>query len=383
MKSGINPIVPVFLALVISAGLSVYGQQADLPGPSLHAKQEAIVPISAYAAKGDQVHLKIALEKGLEAGLTIQEIKEVLVQLYAYAGFPRSLNAINTFQNVVNERKQKGITDAEGSKPAKINFGDQKYLFGKEVQAKLTGMSANSTQGFVPVIDTFLKEHLFADIFGRDNLDYRSREIATISILASLGGADAQLRGHLGVGRNVGLTERQLRGIAAKLSAEIDRDAGNAATRILDTMFGAEITSATTAPAREAMSEPTFSKGNKVSNGNFSGDVWVSMLAGVDTAFSTSVGNVTFAPKARSNWHMHPSGQILLVTDGLGYYQEKGRPIRLIRKGDVIKCAPNTAHWHGASRDSSMSHIALGPDNGKGVVVWLEKVTDDEYNKFD
>lgn len=382
MKSGISIIVPAFLALVISAGLAAHGQQVELPGSSLHAKQEAIVPISAYAAKGDQVNLKTALGKGLEAGLTIHEIKEVLVQLYAYAGFPRSLNAISTFQRVVNERKQKGTTDVEGSKPAKINFGDQKYQFGKEVQAKLTGMSANSTQSFVPVIDTFLKEHLFADIFGRDNLDYQSREIATISILAALGGAEGQLRGHLGVGRNVGLTERQLRGIAAKLSAEIDRDAGNAATRILDTMFGTAIASATTAPARGTISEPTFSKGNKVSGGNFSGDVWVSMLTSVDTAFSTSVGNVTFAPKARSNWHLHPSGQILLVTDGLGYYQEKGQPIRLIRKGDVIKCPSNLAHWHGASHDSSMSHIALGPNNGKGIVVWLERVTDDEYNKF-
>jgi quercetin dioxygenase-like cupin family protein len=71
-----------------------------------------------------------------------------------------------------------------------------------------------------------------------------------------------------------------------------------------------------------------------------------------------------------------------MVTDGTGYYQEKGQPIRLIRKGDVIKCTPNVAHWHGASRDSSMSHIALGPNNGKGLVIWLEKVTDEEYNKL-
>lgn len=130
------------------------------------------------------------------------------------------------------------------------------------------------------------------------------------------------------------------------------------------------------------MKEPTFTKGNKVSNGNFTGDVWVSMLTSVDTANSTSVGNVTFAPKARSNWHRHPSGQILLITDGLGYYQEKGQPIRLIRKGDVIKCPPNIAHWHGASRDSSMSHVALGPDNGKGPVEWLGGVTGDEYNQL-
>lgn len=381
-KSNIIIVIPAILVLVVSLILPVYGQQVDLSEPSLNAKQETIVPISAYAAKGDQVNLKAALHKGLDAGLTINEIKEILVQLYAYAGFPRSLNAINTFQHVVNERKQKGTVDAEGSKPAKINFGDQKYVFGKGGQAKLTGMSANSTQDFVPVIDTFLKEHLFADIFGRNNLDYQSREIATISILASIGGVEGQLRGHLNVGRNVGLTERQLRRIAARLSAEIDQNAGDAATKILDTMFGIGLASATPPPVQETISEPTFSKGNKVSGGNFSGEVWVSMLANIDTANSTSVGNVTFAPKARSSWHLHPSGQVLLVTDGFGYYQERGQPIRLIRKGDVIKCTPNVAHWHGASRESSMSHIALGPDNGKGIVVWMESVTDEEYNKL-
>ncbi|MFA6083973.1 carboxymuconolactone decarboxylase family protein [Mucilaginibacter sp.] len=382
MSSTSKLIVSVCLALAVNLGSTARGQQQNTSEPALTSRQEAIVPISAYAAKGDQVNLKVALAKGLEAGLTVNEIKEILVQLYAYAGFPRSLNAISTFQTVVNDRKQIGKINIEGKKPAKINFNGNKYQFGKEVQAKLTGRSANSTQAFVPVIDTFLKEHLFADIFGRNNLDYQSREIATISILATIGNADAQLGSHLSVGRNTGLTEGQLRGIAAQLSTAISPDAGNSATRFIDAMYGAKGNVLTSASAQVKVSEPTFSKGNKVSNGNFTGDVWVSMLTSVDTANSTSVGNVTFAPKARSNWHLHPSGQILLITDGVGYYQEKGQPIRLIRKGDVIKCAANVAHWHGASRDSSMSHIALGPNNGKGVVVWMERVTDEEYAKF-
>lgn len=350
MKNSLKFTVAVGLLIAVSISSTVVnGQQKNSDEALLTSKQEAIVPIAAYAAKGDQINLKIALAKGLETGLTVNEIKEILVQLYAYAGFPRSLNAISTFYNLVNERQQKGIADAEGKKPAKIDFGGQKYQFGKDVQAKLTGRPANSTQTFVPVIDTLLKEHLFADIFGRDNLDYQSREIATISILSSIGGAESQLRSHLNVGRNVGLSEKQLRYITGKL----------------------------------LIYEPTFSKGNKVQGGNFTGDVWVNMLASVDSAINTSVGNVTFAPKARSNWHLHPSGQTLLITDGVGYYQEKGQPVRVIRKGDVIKCTANVAHWHGASSDSSMSHIALGPNNGKGAVKWMEKVTDDEYNKMD
>lgn len=370
----------IYLCLLLAMSLSVYGQQKNTGELSLSARQIAIVPIAAFAAKGDQDNLKNALDQGLEAGLTVNEIKEILVQLYAYAGFPRSLNAIATFQTIINTRKNKNIPAIEGRKPGKINFNSNKYQFGKDVQAKLTGRSANSTQDFVPVIDTFLKEHLFADIFGRDNLDFQSREIATISILASIGNAENQLRSHLGVGRKTGLTELQLRGIANKLSTSIGPDIGNSVAKLIDAMFDLEDTNTNLVVQQALAAEPTFSKGNEISGGNFTGNVWVEILANVNvTSSSVSVGNVTFAPKSRTKWHRHPLGQILLVTDGLGYYQEKGQAVRLIRKGDVINCPPNVTHWHGASPGSSMTHVTLGIDNGKGRVEWLESVTDQEY----
>jgi quercetin dioxygenase-like cupin family protein len=92
------------------------------------------------------------------------------------------------------------------------------------------------------------------------------------------------------------------------------------------------------------------------------------------------VGNVTFTPGARSNWHYHPAGQILLITGGTGYYQEKGSPKKIIRKGDVINCPPNVPHWHGASAREEMIQIAI-TNTQNGTVVWLQPVTDEEYNK--
>lgn len=383
MKNIIRKLNCCLLIGLLSGNLTAYGQRNNSREMPLTTKQESIVPVAAFTAKGDQAALKIALNNGLDAGLTINDIKEILIQAYAYTGFPRSLNAINTFEAVARERKAKGIIDAEGQKPAKMNVGDSKYQYGKDVQAKLTGRSANSTQAFVPQIDTFLKEHLFADIFGRDNLDFQSREIATITFIATIGGAEGQLRGHLGNGRHVGLTERQLRGIAEKLTAVAGPDAGSSATKIINSMFNTTPSAGTPTSPEANIIEPTFLKGDKVSGGNFSGDAWVSRLTNVDAASnSTSVGNVTFAPKSRTKWHLHPSGQVLLVTDGVGYYQEKGKAIRLIRKGDVVNCPPNVAHWHGASPYSSMTHITLGFDNGKGRVEWLESVTDEEYNKL-
>ncbi len=123
-----------------------------------------------------------------------------------------------------------------------------------------------------------------------------------------------------------------------------------------------------------------FPKGNKIANNNFTGTAWLQMLSETDTAFNTQIGSVTFEPGARTNWHYHPGGQILLVTGGKGLYQEEGQQVQVIQKGDVIKCPPNTKHWHGATFADVMVHIAIGTNTGKGSVVWLEKVNDDEYN---
>jgi quercetin dioxygenase-like cupin family protein len=123
-----------------------------------------------------------------------------------------------------------------------------------------------------------------------------------------------------------------------------------------------------------------FPIGDKITNNNFTGTVYLQMLIAADSVNPTAIGNVTFEPGARTKWHYHPAGQILMVTDGVGYYQEKGQFKKILRKGDVIKCPPNVPHWHGASRDSYFVQVAV-TTNDKGNAVWLEEVNDIEYNK--
>jgi quercetin dioxygenase-like cupin family protein/alkylhydroperoxidase/carboxymuconolactone decarboxylase family protein YurZ len=357
---------------------------------TLDSKQQSIIPISAFTANGNQEKLKQSLNDGLSAGLSINEIKEILVQLYAYAGFPRSLNAISTLETVVNDRKKQGIKDDEGKTPDKVTFKNSRFEFGKDVQTRLTGStSTGSAQKFVPVIDTFLKEHLFADIFSRNNLDYQSREIATISALASLGGTEAQLLSHLRVGKNIGLTEEQLRSLAFILSTKVGRQEGSLATKNIDKVFDSQGKNSTPTITQNKVEQTVtpmndnnqmFLLGNKITNDNFSGTAWLNMLVENDSIYYTSIGNVTFEPGARTKWHYHPGGQILLVTRGKGFYQEKGKPIQIIQEGDVIKCPPNVIHWHGATPMDSLTHIAISPNTHRGNVVWLEKVTDEEYN---
>ena len=125
-----------------------------------------------------------------------------------------------------------------------------------------------------------------------------------------------------------------------------------------------------------------FPKGERAPADYFTGIVWVKMLVPNDPILNCQIANVVFEQGARNNWHTHPGGQILIVTDGVGYYQEKGKPIQLIQKGDVVNIPPDIEHWHGASYDSGFTHIAVNPNTQKGIVVWLERVTDEEYNSF-
>lgn len=127
-------------------------------------------------------------------------------------------------------------------------------------------------------------------------------------------------------------------------------------------------------------SELVFQQGNKITNANFTGTAYLQMLIDADSLNSISVGNVTFEPGARSKWHIHPAGQILLAIDGAGYYQEKGKPKQILRKGDAIKCPPDIPHWHGASTDTVFVQVAI-TGREKGETVWLEEVTDAEYHQ--
>jgi quercetin dioxygenase-like cupin family protein len=123
-----------------------------------------------------------------------------------------------------------------------------------------------------------------------------------------------------------------------------------------------------------------FPKGEKITSNNFMGTVYLQNLMTADSINPTAVGNVTFEPRARTKWHLHPGGQILLVIDGVGYYQEKGQSKKLLYKGDVIKCPPNVPHWHGASSDKHFVQVAV-TNRHLGETVWLEDVTDEVYNK--
>lgn len=226
--------IAMTLATVACMGLANVAVAAELSN-----KQTQLIPIAAFTANGDRVRLKQALIDGLEKGLTVNEIKDVLVQMYAYTGFPRSLTGLGTLVNVLEERKAKNIADNMGRSASPRPEGKTVREFGTEVQTRIIGRPASGpVYELSPEIDTYLKEHLFGDIFASDLLTLQEREIATVSALASLP-APAQLQGHINGCLNVEVTPAQLNEFVEVLRKEVGTEQAKLAEDTLERVLKA------------------------------------------------------------------------------------------------------------------------------------------------
>ncbi|MHA6249560.1 carboxymuconolactone decarboxylase family protein [Pontibacter sp. CAU 1760] len=212
--------------------------QASAQNQPLTKQQKSLIPIAAFTARGELQRLKPALNKGLDAGLTVNELKEALVHLYAYSGFPRSIRGLQTLMTVLDERKAKGIQDVWGPEASPIKEERSKYERGKAVLGELTGAPQDGPKtgyaAFSPEIEVFLKEHLFADLFERDVLNYSERELVTISALSSMGGVEPMLRGHFNICLNVGYSPEQLQQFVGIVASTVGKNEGKVAQAVLD-----------------------------------------------------------------------------------------------------------------------------------------------------
>ncbi len=366
---------------VLCFGTMVDAQETE--GRILDNRQKSIIPIAAFTATGDLENLKHALNEGLEAGLSVNEIKEILVHIYAYAGFPRALNGINTFMSVLDTRKAQGINDLLGKEatPVPDNFNPNAYghqvrnaLVGKDISKRTSGYPI-----FAPVIDKFLVEHLFADIFYRDVLNHQQRELVTISVLSAMTGTDPQLKGHLRIAKNQGFSTEELEDFVAVIGTKVDTAAAERAEEALAEVLGR----ASAQPRRKALTVSRAEEPTPAPADHFTGK------AGVSSRFTaTGEANyrgaiVNFAKGARTAWHTHPLGQTLIVISGSGLVQSDGEEIQEIKPGDVVWIPAHERHWHGAAPDMPMSHAAISSAQNGSTVAWLEQVTDEEYKTAD
>ena len=366
--------------LLVACSLKQKTETKDMNQLSFSTEQAAwMSAIACDEAKGDLVALESAIHNGLEAELTVSQIKEALSQLYAYTGFPRSLNALGVLQNVVEspdevlKSKDKRVIMGEDASPLSDDYDALKE--GTRVQTQLVGKAFEYE--FAPATDYYLKAHLFGDIFARDNLTYADRELVTVSALSGLEGVEPQLKAHIAGARNMGVSEEQLQGIVVALAANgLLSEAGRLA-KAYDELSNSD--SGLTVERSNSASGPTtkWSVGspNAAYAQYFVGQSFLQPYWG-------GVANVTFEPRCRNNWHVHHGAvQVLICVSGNGWYQEWNKPAVALTPGTVISIPAGVKHWHGAAADSWMQHLALHTQEQPGAAnEWLEPVSDEQYN---
>ncbi|MBQ8968782.1 MAG: carboxymuconolactone decarboxylase family protein [Bacteroidaceae bacterium] len=312
---------------------------------SMNDRQRTLVTIGALAGKGDIDKLKTALHDGMDGGMTVSELKEALSQVYAYAGFPRSLNALGALQQVIKEREADGRRVEPGKEADPLPEDYDALQQGTEVQTQVTGVPF--TYAFAPQTDYYLKAHLFGDIFARNNLSHADRELVTVGIISALPGCEAQLQAHLRGARNMGNS-----GEVVEKALRLALEVGGV----------------------------TWPKGepNTAFAQYFTGNSYLAVLD------KSGLCNVTFEPGCRNNWHIHHGAvQVLICVSGRGWYQEWGKEPVELRPGMTIAVPEGVKHWHGAQRDSWMQHLTYHADVKEGASNdWLEPVSDEAYDKL-
>ena len=226
---------------LIFAMTSLFSAASAWSSEILSAKDRAIIPVAAFTASGESEKLKISLNEALDAGLTINELKEVLVQLYAYAGFPRSLNGLATFMTVLDARKSQGIQDVLGRESSLLPTDKSSLELGTENQTKLIGVEVKGALfDFSPQVDEYLKAHLFGDIFERDVLSWKQRELATIAALANILGVNSQLAAHFNISMNNHISPAELKAFISVLKTYCGEAISVNAQQVLDQVLASK-----------------------------------------------------------------------------------------------------------------------------------------------
>ena len=330
--------------------------------------------IACDEAKGDLVALESAIHNGLEAELTVSQIKEALSQLYAYTGFPRSLNALGVLQRVIGDRQAEGVKVIMGEDASPLGEDYDALKEGTRVQTQLVGKAFEYE--FAEATDYYLKAHLFGDIFARDNLTYADRELVTVSALSGLEGVEPQLKAHISGARNMGVTEEQLQGIVVALAANGLLDEAGRLAKAYAELSNGEANKPSNSASAQTLVWPQ-GKSNDAYAQYFTGQSYLQPYFG-------GVANVTFEPRCRNNWHVHHGAvQVLICVSGKGWYQEWNKPAVPLTPGTVIAIPEGVKHWHGAAADSWMQHLAIHTQEQPGATnEWLEPVSDEQYNKL-
>jgi 4-carboxymuconolactone decarboxylase len=333
----------------VAPGMAAYTDEVLFgqvwPGPGLSQRDRSLVVIAALIATDKPAQLRGHLGRALDNGVTPIEASGVLTHLAFYAGWPSAVTSLAVFDEVYTARDVDTAALAPfAARPASsrpVSAGDD---------------------AFAPGFTRLTKTVILDDLWRRTDLVPRDRLLVTISALTALGEAD-QIPDLIRQSSTVGLTRADVGEALTHLAFYVGWPRVTRALEVLKTVpEWSAASAASTAPS-----------------GNFTGRVAVTSPFEGSGRSALSGATVTFEPGARSRWHRHPHGQLLVVMSGQGWTQIEGEPVREMNPGDVIFTPPGVSHWHGGTRSSGLTHVAVSEDRDGAPVQWLEHVTDAEF----
>ncbi len=341
-----------------------FAMSINISAQTLSERQLHLATCAALEAQGDLSRLETAVRSALDAGVTVNELKEAFSQLYAYTGFPRSLNALGVLKSVLDEGNESWKEGKPWTRPALWDNAQMALKVGTEVQTRLSGRPFN--YDFCPQDDYYLKSHLFGDIFAGDQLSPSDREIVTVAALSALKGVSPQLASHKAGAVRMGNTQEQIDELCKFLSDNGLSQCDSAADAVSGDW---------------AQGSPNTGYAQYFIGNSYLNPVTPLNLSSAGES-ALPLSNVTFEPGCRNNWHVHHGAhQILICVSGRGWYQEWGKKAVALKAGDVIDIPEGVKHWHGAQKDSWFQHLATHvATGGKVSNEWLEPVSDEVYN---
>lgn len=373
----------------VSPALEHYTKATLLDGlwkrPELSPRDRSIVTVAALIARVQTMEFKFHFTLALDNGVQPAELSEIITHLAFYTGWGNAMAAIPVAKEIFRER----VIRIDQLPPAKSKL----LPLNEEAETQRAKQVAGNFGAVSPGLVQATTDVLFRDLWLRPALAPRDRSLVTVSALIA-NGQTAQMTFHLNRAMENGLTQTEASEVmhhiayyagwpcamsALPVAKEIfekrqksEADAAQAHSGQGSTKFGGNTLKITRAGTIPSMVGP---------KDWFTGNVRVDSLFPADGGRSSNGGVVTFEPGARTRWHTHPAGQTIVITQGLGWVQKDGEAIQEVRPGDVVFFEPDEKHWHGASAQVGMTHLAITETVDGKAVDWLEPVSDEQYAK--
>lgn len=331
---------------------------------NLDIKTREMITCVTLATLQQLPQLKGHATAALNVGVTPIELREAIYQCSTNIGFPMTLNALSAVNAAFEERgiklpleNQSTVTEENRYEKG---YAIQEPRYGDRIKEMLSGLP----EGMEETVARYLTEVHFGDLQTRTGLDLKTRELLTFCVITTMG-MEPQMRSHLNGSIKAGNSMEDMTAAVIQCMPYIGFPRAFKVLKVIKDVV-----------AENAIKEPLFGLGEH--SDQFTGDAWTRQLSSMKDSDSR-VYNVTFVPGSRNNWHSHKHGQVLLCTNGVGYYQEKGKVARRLQPGDVVEILAETIHWHGAAPDSQFSHIGFTSKASQNTYEDNGKVTDEEY----